>query len=73
MKSVILQLHYECNTVLTNYIHSALYAAFSLLLVQPCQTIGPKKKVIQAENNVNDYGRDRNMSMQPKTGCSAYM
>jgi hypothetical protein len=72
MKSVTLQLHSEYNTLFSNHVYCALYAAFSLLLVQSCQTSGQKKSVIQAENTVNDYGRDSNMSMQPKTGCFAY-
>jgi hypothetical protein len=73
MKSVTLQLQSEYNILFSNYVYCTLYAAFSLLLVQPCQTSGPKKSVIQAENTANDYSRDSNMSMQPKTGCTAYL
>jgi len=72
MKSVILQSHSECNTILSNYIYSALCVAFSLPLVQPCQTTGQKESVIKAENIVNDHGQDSSMSTQPKTGFSAY-
>lgn len=65
-------------TLNTTYAFQIMFIVPSMLLLvyywySHVKQLDQKKSVIQAENSVNDYARHSNMSMQPKTGCSAYL